>query len=334
LRENAYEAEVRAEEQRITKVEGGKKSAVVPAILGLRSPHYETASVWAFCKALYRGSTRPVLVRCELIDLVNDVELERVFGKLKVFRFKELVVARKASKSRSLELTATLIDHVVALKPKRVGWQSKSTIDDKWGDKDTVFGSSFKAKTIVRSGLDPLRDSRIAEESTGDEDIDGRRFERPFVGNSMVVEFWDDGSFAVHRGGERRNHARMRGASYPATCRTRANSGVVGYQGPLIKTPVGYQRDRGWERWVQKTEPPPSPCELEYEPHYQQGIACHTSPLCNRKYVEERANSNRLKRQRLRHVREGLAGGDPSLTIAFWRLCWTGLSAASAIEAA
>src|SRR5262245_15926867 len=95
-----------------------------------------------------------------------------------------------------------------------------------------VARRSREAKWDEAVALDPLRWSAIGEEPVGDEDIDDRKLAQPVDGVPAILEFFADGSFAVHRAGESHNHARMRGAAFPVASRTRANSGVVGYCQP------------------------------------------------------------------------------------------------------
>jgi hypothetical protein len=72
-----------------------------------------------------------------------------------------------------------------------------------------------------------------AEDAADDHDVDDRPLDLPIDGNPVVLEVFHDGSFAVHRINEPRNHARMRG-SIPRVSTARAFFGFYGYRQPKI----------------------------------------------------------------------------------------------------
>jgi hypothetical protein len=110
-----------------------------------------------------------------------------------------------------------------------------------WSDRPEKSGVALRTKEPElfdwNKGFDTPEffTSRIGYEPTDDEDLDDRKLGRALDSNPTCIEMFADGSFAVHRASEPKNHARMR-KSFPAVSCARARSGVVGY----------FQRSPGW----------------------------------------------------------------------------------------
>jgi hypothetical protein len=96
-------------------------------------------------------------------------------------------------------------------------------------------------KWFGRGGLIGIDLPRLPDK---DDDVDGCKIGFALGEGPTTIEIFPDGSFAVHRRGERRNHARMRN-SFPAVSWSRANGGIVGYRQPQWSEPARYLLSEG-----------------------------------------------------------------------------------------